>query len=235
MNSINESDVVEKSSGGAQCLLGDRILLDPPVQIQKRVRKYFDLNDWSKDKPNVNSGTEKSTNNHLSCLYTNATSLNNKYEELIVEIIKSDAQIVFVCETWWTDTSVTNIPGYSLFRKDRNSGRGGGVCIYTHNDLKSFVVNEKCLINDRAEQIWAIIEVGIETILCGRIYRTGNSEQITCMEITKSFETAHRLVKSNNPSSQKNVEHSSFRILAYTDVQYCIIIMMQYSTFLYAI
>ncbi len=113
--------------------------------------------------------------------------MNNKIEEFIVEINSVNAQIDFVCETWWTETSVTNIPAYSLLRKDRNSCREGGVCIYIHNSLKSFVVNEKCLLNDRVGQIWAVIEVGVEAILCRCIYRTGNRDQINCMEITNSL------------------------------------------------
>ncbi len=63
---------------------------------------------------------------HLSCWYTNATSLNNKYEDLSIEVENKNPDIIMVCETWWTDVSVTNIPGYSLFKKNRNSSKGGG-------------------------------------------------------------------------------------------------------------
>jgi hypothetical protein len=105
---------LRESGGGAQVRneLGANILLGS-LRNQKVPKSLCSNPRWSKSQLLCNN------NKHLSCLYTNATSLNNKFEELIVEINSVNAQIVFVCETWWTETSVTNIPGYSLFRKDR--------------------------------------------------------------------------------------------------------------------
>ena len=58
-----------------------------------------------------------------------------------------------VCETWWTSESATNIEGFNLFRKDREQGRGVGVGIYVINSIKSYQVTEKCLLDDRIEQV----------------------------------------------------------------------------------
>ena len=88
---------------------------------------------------------EEFSKDYLSCWYSNATSLNNKFDEFFEEINASKSQVVFVCETWWTDKSATNVPGYNLYRKDRQFSRGGGVCIYIRDNLNSYPVNEKCL------------------------------------------------------------------------------------------
>jgi len=79
---------------------------------------------------NLNGLSEQS---YLNCFYTNATSLNNKFDEFIEEIHNNKAQVIMICETWWNDQSVTNIEGFNLFRKDREYSRGGGVCIYVES------------------------------------------------------------------------------------------------------
>ena len=60
----------------------------------------------------------------LSCLYINATSLNNKIDELLIEIIRVKANIILISETLWTDESAVIIPGLNLYRKDRVSSKG---------------------------------------------------------------------------------------------------------------
>jgi hypothetical protein len=37
-----------------------------------------------------------------------------KFDEFTEDIPRSKAEVIFVIETWWTDMSNTNIPGYSL-------------------------------------------------------------------------------------------------------------------------
>ena len=107
---FNQSKLVDDVSGGGvqtQESLNVNTLLDPPIE-----RKV----DLSRQK-------------YLNCFYTNATSMNNKFDELINEIHANKSQVIMVCETWWTDQSATNIVGFNLFRKDREFSRGGGVCI----------------------------------------------------------------------------------------------------------
>ena len=149
---------------------------------------------------NVNTLLEASKNNEgidlrkqsfLNCFYTNATSLNNKFDEFVEEIKDHRAQMIMVCETWWTEESATNIDGFNLFRKDREYGRGGGVGIYVENSVKSYPVSEKCLLDNKIEQVWCSIEIGSDNILCGCIYRTGVSDILNCEKITKSIRFAY--------------------------------------------
>ena len=144
---------------------------------------------------------EEFSKDYLSCWYSNATSLNNKFDEFFEEINASKSQVVFVCETWWTDKSATNVPGYNLYRKDRQFSRGGGVCIYIRDNLNYYPVNEKCLLNENVEQIWCVIEVAKEKILGGCIYRTGNSDLKNSVDITKSLKMANRLKDSKSCSA----------------------------------
>ena len=54
-----------------------------------------------------------------------------------------------ICETWWTEASVTNINGYTLFRKDRTSKKGGGVCIFIEDSIKAYSIPNANLSNDK--------------------------------------------------------------------------------------
>ena len=45
--------------------------------------------------------------------------------------------MVGIPETWFSDTSIPTIVGYTLYRRDRDSIHGG-FCIYVSNDVKSF-------------------------------------------------------------------------------------------------
>ncbi|XP_065681383.1 uncharacterized protein LOC136095090 [Hydra vulgaris] len=96
--------------------------------------------------------------------------------------------------------STTNIPGYNLSRKDRQFSRGGSVCIYIQENIKSYEINEKYLINENIEQVWCLIEIGKEQILCGCMYRTGLSNSEKCIDIIKSLKQAY-VLKQNNKCS----------------------------------
>lgn len=117
--------------------------------------------------------------------------MNNKFDELINEIHANKSQVIMVCETWWTDQSATNIVGFNLFRKDLEFSRSGGVCIYVENQIKSYQINEICLLDNSIEQVWCSIEIGQDNILCGCMYRTGVSDLTNCQKITTSLKYAY--------------------------------------------
>ena len=67
----------------------------------------------------------------LKCVYLNATSLENKFDEFKVLVDTYRPQIIADSKTWFKIISVVNINGCNLYRRDRNDGRrGGGVCLY---------------------------------------------------------------------------------------------------------
>jgi hypothetical protein len=138
------------------------------------------LNDSKRNTNKELSNSEVNSNNrnaeHLSCWYTNATSLNNKFDDLILEASYKRPHVIMICETWWTESSVSNIKGYSLFRRDRINKIGRGVRNYVKDSINSYCVAEINLSSDKIEQVWCSIEIGNERVLCGVIYRTGDSE-----------------------------------------------------------
>ena len=146
----------------------------------------------------------------LTCWYTNATSLNKeKLNELRAECLDTDYDIRFVSETWFNDQSVVTIDGYDCFRRDRKDKKGGGVCIYTRiSDSLSFrETNYDQLNSSSIEQVWCVVDTGMESILLGCIYRpkiikdnkgvVGSlwEHKIRDGEIDKSIKCAKGLIK----------------------------------------
>ncbi|XP_047123011.1 uncharacterized protein LOC124806291 [Hydra vulgaris] len=52
---------------------------------------------------------QQSAFHKIPCCYTNATSLNNKMPEFLASIETYNPKIIFVTETWWHESSITNI------------------------------------------------------------------------------------------------------------------------------
>ena len=78
----------------------------------------------------------------LTIEHINAQSLQSNYEEVKLLIQERDVDVLCVSETWLhshTSDDLIAIPDYILFRND--GGRGGGVCIYVRNTLKTHVIN----------------------------------------------------------------------------------------------
>ena len=56
------------------------------------------------------------------------------------------ASIAGISETWFKKSSLTNVRGYNLYRKDRADGRrGGGVALYIDEKLTSYEFDDVCL------------------------------------------------------------------------------------------
>ena len=66
----------------------------------------------------------------LKCMYLNATSLENKFDEFTVVVETNHPNLIGVTETWFKNVSVTNLNGYNLYRKDRCDGRRGGEYVF---------------------------------------------------------------------------------------------------------
>ena len=83
----------------------------------------------------VSQGPKDADQNGLG---TNKRSLSNKVDELQYVAECSNADAVCVSESWLSpqiSDSAVAIPGYNLFRNDRTSAPGGGVCIYLRQTL----------------------------------------------------------------------------------------------------
>ena len=114
---------------------------------------------------------EFSSNNIcLDVYYTNAGSLVNKIDELRLYASLKKPHIIAITETWFDLITLPMIDNYTLYRKDRGA-RGGGVCIYVDENLKSSKVALDVFKSDELEQCWCKISINTERILVGCIYR----------------------------------------------------------------
>ena len=117
---------------------------------------------------------KRGVTNCLKCWYTNATSLNQeKLDELRAMCADEDFDIIFISETWYRSSSIIRIEGYECFRRDRGDGNGGGVCIYgkTSRSLVFRELDFEQFGSVGIEQVWCAVDVGVESILLGCIYR----------------------------------------------------------------
>ena len=87
-------------------------------------------------------GTRLKTCNNLSLIYYNARSLVPKFDELCLIVSVHKPDIVAIVETWLcpdiSDQEIC-IPGYHLFRLDRNR-HGGEVLLYVRDCLTAEVL-----------------------------------------------------------------------------------------------
>ena len=70
--------------------------------------------------------------NNMTIMYYNARSLIPKYDELFVTMETHNPDMICIVETWLCDDILNSeiaLPGYQLYRRDRNR-HGGGVLIY---------------------------------------------------------------------------------------------------------
>ena len=95
----------------------------------------------------------------LKCLYTNASSMGNKQEELeaVVQLGKYD--LIAIMETWWDESHNWNtlIEDYRLFRGDRQDRRGGGIALHVRRWIDC---EELCLRNShhQVKSLWVKIK-----------------------------------------------------------------------------
>ena len=140
-----------------------------------------------------------SPNNSISCFYTNATSLVNKWVDLIASISLevSPPDIIFITETWFDEDSSISLPGYDLFRSNRQSQRGGGVAIYTKSStsiVASEIDSSFFSTTPSSEQLWCKLSVGREGILLGCIYRPPSADTAENININSSLAKARQAV-----------------------------------------
>lgn len=72
----------------------------------------------------------------LTFLLWNARSLLRKTAELQTYLRDSLPSVVGLCETWLPPHLALNLQGYSIFRRDRQQGRGGGVLLALRDGLQ---------------------------------------------------------------------------------------------------
>ena len=76
------------------------------------------------------------SHNSILLIHWNANNLSCRLGELKVLLYTKKPHIVCVCETWYNDNYNPKFIGYSLLRKDRQMGKGGGLLMIIRNIKK---------------------------------------------------------------------------------------------------
>ena len=114
----------------------------------------------------------------LHCIYLNARSLANKFDQFLAEVYAVHPDIIGVTESW-TNAEINDaeisLPGYILFRCDRPIvNKGGGVLLYVQACL-----NPVCFIpkTKYPEHVWCKLNTVQNTeLIVGVCYRSTNLE-----------------------------------------------------------
>lgn len=126
-------------------------------------------------------------------MYTNLSSLPPKFDLFLVEVTARSPSIVIVTETWLNANdrnSTFNIPGYTLFRLDRNhkkrksegKTRGGGVAMYVRDSLRGIPIvarrNPRYMCEE-VEALYLDIQFSSYHFLVVGVYRPDDSDEGT--------------------------------------------------------
>jgi len=98
----------------------------------------------------------------MSVFLLNATSLAkpNAIQLLETELLQMQCDTALITESWFTkhhQDAMLMIQGYSVYRRDRSFGKGGGVCAYVRNHITCsiFVPSPNCGTRpDKPEILW---------------------------------------------------------------------------------
>ncbi|KAJ3644167.1 hypothetical protein Zmor_026839 [Zophobas morio] len=120
-------------------------------------------------------------------MYSNIASLCSKFLEFTAIVAVNKPSFVMVTETWLTSDipdSLVSLSGYSLFRRDRQSIRGGGVCIYVSNFVMSnFIVSVVDSDTSNVESLFLKVTGKSLSIVLGCVYRTPSSDFDSNLEL----------------------------------------------------
>ncbi len=153
--------------------------------------------------PNIGNINLGKSFQKINFLYTNATSLVNKWSDFNSLIAFHNCpHVILITETWFTSSSICQVANYKSFFRHRDIVRGGGVAIYVRCDLESFDVCDMSLCNTRSEQVWCRVKLNKETLLIGCIYRPPFADSEINFEISKSIGYASHLCST---TSSKNL------------------------------
>lgn len=148
--------------------------------------------------------TKGSKGNQLEfkCMYCNIRSLpaNNKIDELKLAVQEEKYEMVAITETWLhqqIENAEINIPGYKIYRKDRNGEhkeRGGGLILYVKENLKTKLIEDSD--DKQTEALWITIEDNKQTnIQIGLFYKRPLATQ---QEKDSIFKSLRRHSTNNN-------------------------------------
>ncbi len=125
--------------------------------VIKNYKKTIDCPSLTKNANNHNHSNSKLA--HL-----NVRSLKNRDNLIQLRELNGEHQydILTISESWLNSTvknPEVEIEGYRLLRLDRLGKRGGGVCVFTRNSLKTKIIKDISVISSMGfHQLWILIQ-----------------------------------------------------------------------------
>ncbi|CAB4006335.1 Hypothetical predicted protein [Paramuricea clavata] len=127
--------------------------------VIKNYKKTIDCPSLTKNANNHNHSNSK-----LKLAHLNVRSLKNRDNLIQLRELNGEHQydILTISESWLNSTvknSEVEIEGYRLLRLDRLGKRGGGVCVFTRNSLKTKIIKDISVISSMGfHQLWILIQ-----------------------------------------------------------------------------
>ena len=136
----------------------------------------------------------------LTCFYTNARSIVNKFQQLETYVHDLNPDIIGITESWTSShifDSELKIDGYDLFRQDRPIDRdGGGVLLYVRSTLHAVQFN---LSAKFPEQVWCyVLDTKGHGCYIGVCYRSptvniyGSGNHVLLQDIVNELGATHK-------------------------------------------
>ena len=150
---------------------------------------------------NYSINGSRTSKNDVNIAHLNARSLKcREHFVLIKETILASKFDVFTVSETWLDNSVTDleieVPGYDLYRVDRENKKGGGVCAYVLRNYKIEVLSEISFISPSGlHQLWLKIQFrNLKSIVVCTVYRPPDAS-LSCFDsnLTTSYMSASML------------------------------------------
>ena len=93
----------------------------------------------------------KQRHGNINLAHLNTRSLKNREHYILAKDLADQYKLdIFTISESWLDTSVPNteiyFPGFSVFRLDRETKRGGEVCVFVNQSLKADRLNDLSFI-----------------------------------------------------------------------------------------
>ena len=130
--------------------------------------------------------------NSIVYCHLNARSLLPKVDEIRNFAQKSKQNLILgISETWLTNSVVdgeVSLKGYTLYRKDRGIGWGGGILVYVPELLLSW--RRPDLECEGVEAIWVELRFLKRKVLMCTVYRPLNSDHTVIERMCNMFEVA---------------------------------------------
>ena len=153
--------------------------------------------------PGPNFSSHNNNKNFTIChLNIRSITANKKLNDLIgFATALHDFDIITLSETWLGPVipdGQINIPGYDLYRKDRNRN-GGGVCMY----IKNIIPHKHVTIYDSPvhESVWVEVYLGKFKHLIGTFYRPPGQLVAESDAFLDAFQTCIDLAHSKHYTS----------------------------------